>query len=578
MASSEASAVSATSTAGAIAPTPPVPGLSVLSQRGTRAIQPALSYFDRQLQGARAQYDPVERPDGYVLMAVAENRLNFEQARLRLAEGPAVEEKAAAYTDMCGMASFREAFARVAEQFIVNPDDGGRQQEGQGTASSGGSIDGSGSAAGVGRLAVDPTHLVVSAGCGALVNQLGFLLCNGPSDAVLLPTPTYGALYNDFSVLARVAVVDMPMEEGSPGVAPGHAFKFTPALLEGGAARARAAGLAPRIVFLINPNNPLGIVHSAAEVAAVLAWCAAHGVHAVVDEVYANSVYGLGLAASGGAGSEGSEGGPAFVSALRVMAEAEAAAAAAERRTSGPGSGSTQGTGEANRGGDPAAEAGPGTSLSALRLATFARERLHVLWGFSKDFCMSGYRVGVLHTRNEALLRALGNVNYFCAVSNDTQARLRDLITDLSWVRSFFAANRTKLAASYAAVTQQLDAAGIPYLPATSGMFVYVDLRRWLPPPVADGAGCTTSEAAAAGPVAPPPAALTAPGVVSDVEWQRERALTAALFDQAHILFTPGEACHSARPGWYRACFAWVSLEAAVVGFQRLRAFVEARQ
>jgi bifunctional pyridoxal-dependent enzyme with beta-cystathionase and maltose regulon repressor activities len=55
--------------------------------------------------------------------------------------------------------------------------------------------------------------------------------------------------------------------------------------------------------------------------------------------------------------------------------------------------------------------------------------------------------------------------------------------------------------------------------------------------------------------------------------WEAEQRLTDALFTRARILFTPGEACHAAEPGFYRCCFAWMPAPAVVEGFNRLAAY-----
>jgi hypothetical protein len=53
---------------------------------------------------------------------------------------------------------------------------------------------------------VEPRFLTVGGGCGALIQQLAFLLCD-PADCMLLVTPTYAMLYNDVGVLAGVALI-----------------------------------------------------------------------------------------------------------------------------------------------------------------------------------------------------------------------------------------------------------------------------------------------------------------------------------------------------------------------------------
>jgi aspartate/methionine/tyrosine aminotransferase len=74
---------------------------------------------------------------------------------------------------------------------------------------------------------------------------------------------------------------------------------------------------------------------------------------------------------------------------------------------------------------------------------------VHVLWGLSKDWAMSGYRVGVLYTHNEALLAALANVNYFTTVSNDTQDSLAGVMKDLPWCEAYLEHNRVALRAAF---------------------------------------------------------------------------------------------------------------------------------
>jgi 1-aminocyclopropane-1-carboxylate synthase len=342
------------------------------------------------------------------------------------------------------------------------------------------------------------------------------------------------------------------------------------------------------MVFLINPNNPLGIVHSAHDTAACITWARARGIHVVVDEIYANSVYAPEAA-----------GAVPFVTAVRVCAELAAgagAAAAGEGGPSRPAAGGGDGGDGTAAGADGAlaAAAAPAGASPALPSSPLG-DYVHVLWGFSKDFCMSGYRVGVLHTANAALLEALGNVNYFAAVSNDTQDCLAAMISDLPWVDSFFAANRSALAASYESLAGILQAAGIPFVRPYAGMFVWLDLRRWLlpvtvPPKAGTMAGGAGSDAGNSGSCSGGGSggeggaatgtnvgAAGAPPLPAGPQWESERALTDALFREARLLFTPGEACHASEPGWYRCCFAWMPPDAVAEGFRRLAAFVAKR-
>lgn len=46
-------------------------------------------------------------------------------------------------------------------------------------------------------------------------------------------------------------------------------------------------------------------------------------------------------------------------------------------------------------------------------LFSAADDLVHIVFGFSKDFCASGLRVGCLYSKNEALNRSLDNIAYF---------------------------------------------------------------------------------------------------------------------------------------------------------------------
>lgn len=432
----------------------------MLSSRGARASAPALSYWSDFSAALADLHDPANNPAGAIPLCVAENGLSAPLVAARLTSRAAPLRGVLGYDDMRGRASLRGAFAALAEARITR---GAR---------------------------VRAEALCVSAGCGALIAALATLLLEA-GDGVLLPVPTYGALYNDFSVLAGAAVIDVPRGADAAGAprAP------DVAALEAAAVAAEARGVRPRMLFLINPCNPTGAVLGRGDVAAAMAWARARGLHVVVDEVYALSVWG--------------EGGEPFVSAATIAADAAG------------------GAGGDYLGGD-----------------------VHILWGFSKDFCASGLRTGVLFTHNAALLAALSNVNYFATVSNDTQDALAALVADATFVDGFLAANAAALRGAYALTTAALRRARVPFAPATSGMFVWLSLRELLP-------------AAAAG----------------EGAWARERALAAALFAEEKLVLTPGEAMHAAEEGCFRLCFAWpASIDTLHEALRRLEGFVARRR
>lgn len=151
------------------------------------------------------------------------------------------------------------------------------------------------------------------------------------------------------------------------------------------------------------------------------------------------------------------------------------------------------------------------------RVRGTSRVRLHVIWGFAKDFGLSGLKVGVLHTTDPATLAAARALAYFAPVSTHTQGLLTELLDDREWVRRFRVTNRTRLAESYHHATTVLDEHGIPYVPASAGFSVWLDLRAWLP----EGG---------------------------------EQQLAREILELAHVNLTPGTAFGCPEPGWFRLC------------------------
>jgi aspartate/methionine/tyrosine aminotransferase len=171
-----------------------------LSKRGIRCVAPALPYWQRHALGASdlwvagepptsaaivdtsdkqsatsvgavasaATSDPMaaaghtalqEEVKGYVLLDIAENNIQFPiiQTQLRSCRSD-TNTKIGRYTSMLGWMPLRVAIARLYSQLLDL------------------------------QSGIDPEHIVVSAGCGALIQNLCMTLLD-PGDSVLLPTP-----------------------------------------------------------------------------------------------------------------------------------------------------------------------------------------------------------------------------------------------------------------------------------------------------------------------------------------------------------------------------------------------------
>jgi len=206
-----------------------------------------------------------------------------------------------------------------------------------------------------GRLKLD--GLVVGAGCNAVLENLCFTLAE-IGDTVLIPTPYYAAF--EFDLVARAGLKVQPvttMDFHSPENTMNPGAKYFPnaASLEAAYQRAIKSGSEPRILLISHPNNPLGICYPPSVVEECIAWCRMRRIHLISDEIYAGSIFR-------------NESG--FISALALADE-------------------------------------PDKGLGPY---------VHWVYALSKDFALSGLRVGAVYTENENILLPLQKLNDLCQV------------------------------------------------------------------------------------------------------------------------------------------------------------------
>jgi aspartate/methionine/tyrosine aminotransferase len=134
------------------------------------------------------------------------------------------------------------------------------------------------------NLAVDSKHLIVSAGCTALLYQLSMTLFN-PGDGLLIPTPYYPVFDRDFKNLGQVHIQEVQsLAENN--------FDFTIEDLDNAYDRSLSAGHPPKVLLLTNPHNPLGTVCSREYLNTIITWCRGRHLHLITDEIYAMSTFG----------------------------------------------------------------------------------------------------------------------------------------------------------------------------------------------------------------------------------------------------------------------------------------------
>jgi 1-aminocyclopropane-1-carboxylate synthase len=167
-------------------------------------------------------------------------------------------------------------------------------------------------------------------------------------------------------------------------------------------------------------------------------------------------------------------------------------------------------------------------------------DNVHIVWGFSKAFGISGFRVGALYTQNEDVSNC-ANAMSCSPVSSDTQSTLRQLLADHEFVQSYVADNSSKLTAQFDALCMGLEALGYPndtlaFRP-TAGLFAVLDFRVCL----------------------------------SEPSFAAEQEIFEKMVMQAKVLLTPGQEMGFPEPGYFRICYASVDASTLFLALQRIK-------
>lgn len=375
----------------------------------------------------------------------------------------------------------------------------------------------------------NPENIVLGAGCNAVLENLCMCLAN-PGDAVLIPTPYYAAFEFDLVARAECHIVpvntfnhqndDREVPSCKMPIAPEFYYPNKSSLDAAYQRAMEETGRAPRVLLLSHPNNPLGICYPPHVMEECIDWCREKEVHLISDEIYAGSVHRKERV-------EGeSTGQPTFVSAMAL-------------------GGSSDTT----------------TDNTGLGLGPY----IHLVYALSKDFALSGLRVGVAYTENEEILMPLQKLNDLCQISSQTQLLVERMMcanavmgdngdTSQKFVDVYLKANQDNVRVRCDELHSCLDDLGIPYLRADSGLFVWMDFREFLPNL---------------------PAGVTEAMESIESKETRERKLYLSLMKEYGLLFTPGMSMRNERAGFFRCVFTAASDEEFELGLVRLRKFVE---
>ena len=241
------------------------------------------------------------------------------------------------------------------------------------------------------------------------------------------------------------------------------------------------------MLLLTQPNNPTGQVFTEAQISTFFAWCEARKIHLVVNEIYA-----LSLIDQDHEDLIDDYGERAFFTSVLSFLEHKKS------------------------------------------------PYFHWWYAISKDFGLSGLRLGMAYTHNEDLLKAWGNYGAPSMASNHTQWLLQEIFSDHDWVQQFVAQNTRRLTDSYATVIRTLRAHKVPYAPAAGSLFVWCNLAH----------------------------------LMSDLTEEAELALWQKIYDETGILLTSPIGMGSQERGWFRLVYSCVSHEELEVAMGRLKKFL----
>lgn len=361
-----------------------------------------------------------------------------------------------------------------------------------------------------GPLTID--HFIAGSGVTSLISQF-FRVVGNPGDGVLVTEPYYGAFDRDVNDINDVLCVGVRMEppatlnSGSGGDGGIHKNEFEGNFtmkeierLEEAFKKSESGGRKIKAVILCNPHNPLGRCYPSDVIIAYGKFCEKHNLHLFSDEIYAFSVYAP--------KDHSSIPQPGFTSALSFNWRED-------------------------HGVDPA--------------------RIHVVYGMSKDFNSSGFRMAVLISPyNADLLLSVKTTSPFMMTSTPANLLWSSLLTDKDWRESFLKENKKRLGEAYDFMAAWLDQHGVQHLPAYAGLFILANFAPFL------------VESAANRPL------LDAMGVKPDASMlEREEALILYGVRKFKIPFASGSAFHMPEAGWMRITFS-VERNRCEVGLRRI--------
>jgi len=333
-----------------------------------------------------------------------------------------------------------------------------------------------------------PSELFAAAGCTAILELMAWVLCD-EKDVAVIPAPSYPVYTQDINIKGKVERYDLQTHFDLDNLGDKEILSLEK--LETTKIHLEKEGKVFKLLLLTSPDNPTGRIFTQGELDNISNWCIKHEVHLVVNEIYALSIIDT--------NNPVVDNDYIYEVPFRSFAE-----------------------------------------IISLKQNPF----LHLIYGLSKDFGSSGFRVGLFHSKNEMVMRALGNLNGPHMVSNLTQWLFSKILTNHEFLDRYIVANQERLSRSYYTVVKTLKALNLPYIPARGSLFSWFDLSELL----------------------------------ENNNKEQEHKLWMDLYEEEGVLLTPADGFGNKKFGQFRLVHSYLQEAALTEAMKRLKRFVIKRR